>query len=53
MSKKVGKLTDEQVRNVRIRLENGERAIDIANSLNIRDNIISDIKHGRTYKRVK
>lgn len=34
-------------------LENGERAIDIANSLNIRDNIISDIKHGRTYKRVK
>lgn len=52
MSKKVGKLSPEQVLDVRERLLNGERVTDIAISLNVSKNIISDIKHHRTYKRI-
>lgn len=53
MSKKAGKLTDEQVREVRSRISNGEKIIDIANRMNVRKRIISNIKHHQTYNRVK
>lgn len=53
MSRKDGKLSSEQVLDVRKRLLNGERVTDIANSLNVRKNIISDIKCNRTYRRIR
>lgn len=52
ISKKKGKLSDEQVRSVREKLKIGCKVKDIASEYKVRINIISDIKCNRTYKRV-
>lgn len=46
------KINEETAAAIKVRLRNGERIVDIANALNIKDYIVSAIKRGRTWKHV-
>ena len=45
VSKRVGKLSEQDAINIRYRLQKGEKAVDLANEYNVSKAHISDIKH--------
>jgi len=49
---KVSKLSNENVREIKVMINNGERTKDIAKKFNVRPNTISTIKSGRTWSHI-
>lgn len=49
---KISKLTKENVINIKMRLQAGEKGRSIAKEFNVHENVVSTIKLGRTFKDV-